>query len=362
MMYTVLTHLVEVKSKQPFSEFLDKRIFTPLGMESSNLQPSNANTKGLGDRIAAGYIWEKSSGYHKCESVDCPEGQGAGSIITSANDFIKFVKALINQEGPISKKVYQGLVKMRSFPHHYPARLKQFTSPPIYAAGMEVYYYRGYMVVGHNGVISGFGSRFAFIPDIRFGAVIMGNSAGAGPVANILIRELIDEFLGISKIERSAAMRTTNSATISPTTAKDKTKKRNKREPRDHSKVGVAEKGNGQQQHDPPEPQIKALDLYTGNYWNAGYRGIQVQIKDNRLFIDASDRAMGFTLTFHHIRNQTEYISYLVDDVEGGSDPVEAEFVFKEGQSKDGEVIALGLRLERSLKDMIWFEKINDSE
>jgi hypothetical protein len=25
-------------------------------------------------------------------------------------------------------------------------------------------------------------------------------------------------------------------------------------------------------------------------------------------------------------------------------------------------VIALGLRLERSLKDMIWFEKINDSE
>lgn len=42
MMYTVATHLVEVVSKQPFSEFLEQRFFEPLSMNSSSLQPARA--------------------------------------------------------------------------------------------------------------------------------------------------------------------------------------------------------------------------------------------------------------------------------------------------------------------------------
>ena len=364
-MYTALTHLIEVKCEQPFSEFLQRRIFIPLGMTSSDLQPANARAKGLGDRMAMGYIWDKNSGYHEVESSDCPECQGAGSIITSANDFIKWVKALVNQEGPISKKVYQGLVKMRSFPNHHAARLKPFTSPPMYAAGVEVYYYRGHMVVGHNGVIPGFGSRFAFIPDTKFGVVVMGNSAEAGSVASILIRELIDEVLGIPELEQSGGMRSKNSTVVSSRKVRDKDAqkkkpKENKKQDRDHGRhqknnAGTG-KGHKHQDLNSPETQVQPLDLYIGQYWNAGYRGMNVQIKDNHLFIDASDRSMGFTLTFHHIGNQTKYTAYLVDTVEGGIDPVEAEFLFK-----DNQVVAMGLRLEQSLKELIWFERVNSA-
>src|SRR3569833_4786605 len=59
MMYTVATYLVEVKSRQPFSDFLHERFFQPLGMESPTLQPGSARTRGLGDRLAPGYHWDR---------------------------------------------------------------------------------------------------------------------------------------------------------------------------------------------------------------------------------------------------------------------------------------------------------------
>lgn len=353
-MYTVLTHLVEVKSKQSFSDFLEDHIFTPLDMTSSNLQPANARAKDLGNRIATGYIWDKTNGYQECQCADCPEGQGAGSIITSANDFIKWVKALMNQEGPITSKVYHGLVKLRSFPSHHPARLKPLTSPPFYAAGMEIYYYRGHAVIGHNGVIPGFGSRFAFIPDIKFGVVVMGNSPEAGSVANILIRELIDDALGVPEVERSGGSKNRQEIAKSVKTMKQKEKKHHKAT--QNSNANRVVKGKGHQIPDNlAEPQTKPLGDYTGQYWNTGYRGMNVEVKDNRLFVDASDRSMGFTLTFHHQSGQAKYIAYLADEVEGGNDPIEAEFEFK-----DNQVITMGLRLENSLKGLIWFQRVDD--
>ncbi|CAG8094208.1 unnamed protein product [Penicillium olsonii] len=362
MMYTVLTHLVEVKTEKPFAEFLEEKIFIPLAMTSSNLQPANARAKGLGSSIATGYIWDKASGYRECPCADCPEGQGAGSVITSANDLIKWVKALVNQEGPITPQLYRGLLRPRSFPNHHPARLRPFTSPPVYAAGMEIYYYRGHMIVGHDGVVPGFGGRFAFIPEIKFGAVVLGNSSEAGIVAGILIRELIDDALGVPEAERRGGVRSKKINTAVPvqTEKKEKRKGKKDRSPKpnqvDGKRHDVQKVNADQSQPDiSAEPQTKPLDQYTGQYWNDGYRGMNVQIRNDRLFIDASDRAMGFHLTFHHISGQTKYIAMLVDAVEGGSDRIEAEFLFRRDQ-----VVGMGLRLERSLKDLIWFGRVDE--
>lgn len=50
------------------------------------------------------------------------------------------------------------------------------------------------------------------------------------------------------------------------------------------------------------------------------------------MFIGATDRSMGFTLRFTHVRYQTRYTAYSTDAVEGGDDPLEAECVFEEGR------------------------------
>ncbi|RSM12565.1 hypothetical protein CEP52_002319 [Fusarium oligoseptatum] len=100
------------------------------------------------------------------------------------------------------------------------------------------------------------------------------------------------------------------------------------------------------------QPQIRPLDQYTGYYWNAGYHGMNVEIKDDALFIDATDRSMAFTLTFEHERDQTKYTAHLSDFWEGGDDLIPAEFVF------DGEkAVKMGLDLEPLIGDKIWFER-----
>lgn len=349
MMYTVASYLVEVKSGCDFATFLEKRFFQPLDMQSTTLQPSSARARGLEARMATGYTWNKAdSAYRGLENPDCPEGQGAGSIISSVNDFIKFVKALINQEHPINQNVYRGLTRMRAFVNPDPAKRKRYTSPVAYGAGLDIYFYRGHMVVGHNGVYSGFGSRFFFLPDFAFGSVILGNSEGANAVATILVQRLIDNLLGVeNETPHPSNKNKTTQKSQSKSKAKDtQSTKKNK----EHHKS--KDSGKKLQQNNSLQPPTMPLSAYIGHYWNPGYHDLLVQIRDDALFIDATDRSMGFTLKFEHVCDGKHFNARLTDWLDGSDDLTKAEFVIEQGQ-----VIKLGLRLENMLKEMTWFEK-----
>jgi len=369
MMYTVATYLIEVKTQQSFSDFLEERIFRPLDMTSTNLQSTRAGAKGLGDRIATGYYWDgDSSAYCPIQPWDCPEGQGAGSVVTSADDFIKWVKCLLRREGPINEKVYQGLIRMRSFVNPSGRRLKRFTSPTFYAAGLEIYYYRGHMVVGHDGAIPGFGSRFLFLPDSKFGVVVMGNSDGIGTVSNIVCRQLIDSLLGVPNRDvqprnRNKKQKVPKTAPRESLTLRQKSASSNRGQNLAKNEGKPAEKPETKElQTRKPElreassPQEIPLTAYAGTYSHPGYRTMVVQIRDEKLFIDATDRSMGFTLEFEHVADQTKYTAYLSDLFEGGRDPVRAEFLLTGGRATK-----MGLDLEPVLKELIWFEFIKDT-
>ncbi|KAL4919146.1 beta-lactamase/transpeptidase-like protein [Aspergillus aurantiobrunneus] len=347
-MYTVATHLVEETSRQSFSDFLEQRIFIPLDMTSTTSQPAGARSRGWADRMAKGYIWENQS-WRGFDPQDCPEGQGAGSVISSVNDFIKWVKALLYHEGPVNDRVYQGLTTMRSIVNPQARRLRAHTTPAIYAAGKEIYYYRGCKVIGHDGCVPGFASRFIFMPELKFGAVVLGNSAGAGPAATVIIRALMDEILAVPVEDRPSYQQ--------KPAKKDKPERPLAIHPGTHSKVADKHLRHSKEQPSHASqtmPEIIPLESYVGKYWNAGYHSMTVQIQDNHLFVDALDRSMGFTLTFHHVRNQTEYIAALKDEIELTAEPIHAEFVFD-----DGKVVKMGLDLEPAIKELICFDLVD---
>lgn len=341
LMYTVATHLVEQTSGLSFSDFLHEHFFQPLGMESTNLQPERARAKGLRDRIVTGYFWDKDAGkYRGFQLPDTPEAQGAGSIITSVNDYVKWVKAMMNQEGPITQDVYQGLIKSRTLQNPDYEKLLPYTSPVLYAAGWEVYHYRGHMVVSHDGGIPGIGTRHFFLPEAKFGAAIFGNAGGASEVAAILAQELIDEVLKVPEDERIDWNKIEMEGSSDD---KDKEK-----EEKDRQKLcpGIKES----------EPQKTPLSAYAGEYWNSGYHGMTVQVKDEQLYIDAMDRSLGFTLTFDHVCEQTKYIVHLSDKFEGGDERFRGEFRFENGRA-----VRMGLHLEGDLEEYIWFDRVAES-
>ncbi|USW54706.1 Putative beta-lactamase/transpeptidase [Septoria linicola] len=251
------------------------------------------------------YCQEKSKTFVLCKLQESPEAQGAGSIQTSVNNYIKWVRALMYHEGPIEKDLYEGLTRVRIFQDpeiesedRHP--LKSFTG---YAAGLEVFYYRGYQVVGHDDLISGYGSRHFWLPELDFGAVLLGNAEGALYAIEVLAYELVDELLEIPQ-----AQRTDWSARA--------------RESEEQLKSEMLEPVAKKLRPDleKPEPQKVPLSSYAGDYWNAGYKGLKVEL---------TDYWAGF----------------------GENEAAEFEF-------ENGRVVKMGLKLESDFEDYIWFHRV----
>lgn len=365
MMYTVLTHLVEVQTGQSFGKFLQDHVFDPLGMSSSDLQPENAKARGHGYRLAKGHTWDrKTSTFREFEAVDCPEGQGAGSIITSANDFIKWIKALLNREGPINEDVYQGLIRPRS---SRPAKIRQKktnTHQISYTAGMDSYRHGDYAVFGHSGDITGFGSRFIFLPDLKFGAVVMGNSSGTNSVAAQLFRELIEHVTSPGHNQLSSERSNSDNqgrnqhepAVQANTEQQDKGKgKTDKARKVIKGTVGDNEKVSNRNKSPTETSKRQDLDLvsYTGNYWNPGYRNMKVEIKGGQLFIDATDRSLGFTSYFEDRRDGLLFDAHVRDAFDTGAESLATQFVID-----NGTVLRMGMDLEPLVNDLIWFDRV----
>ncbi|KAI9694462.1 MAG: hypothetical protein M1822_000078 [Bathelium mastoideum] len=340
LMYTVATYLVEKMSGLSFVDFLQSHFFSPLGMSSTYLQPDAVNDAGQGDRIATPYVWDEDNNtYKEVELQQSPEDQGAGSIITSVDDYIRYIKTMMKREPPISEEVYKGLIQPRIFDQVDVDELEPFTSWTAYAAGWWPRFYRGSLVVLHDGGIGGFGSVHFFLPKEQFGGVVLGNANGAQDLTLILAYELIDEALKVPKPERPDW----NALFL---------EKQRKVEEEEKEEEGKLKKKFCPDFDGTPQPQKIPLSAYTGEYWNVGYRGMTLEIKDNKLFVDAADRSMGFYLTFEHVCDQTKYIAHLEDCIEGGDIPVLAEF-----RVQNDRIVKMGLKLEPDLDSLIWFDK-----
>ncbi|KAF5671622.1 hypothetical protein FDENT_10839 [Fusarium denticulatum] len=364
MMYTVLTHLIETKTEQTFSKFLQEGIFDRLDMPSSSLQPGGAKARGHDHRLAKGHIWEKNSrSYREFDAVDCPEGQGAGSVISSANDFIKFLKALIDRNGPISEDVYQGLTRPRSERGANQRQRKSGIGRILYTAGMDFYWQDGYAVLGHSGDITGFGSRFVFLPDLKFGAVVMGNSSGANSVAAQLFRDLIDTVIKSYTGPQPLSTISNIDVHMSPPEEREKPKSESPSRARGMAKTNA---GRGKDQKGDTSTIVGSsatlqrdvtIEEYAGDYWNPGYRNMKIEIRDKGLFIDATDRSMGFTARLKHKRDQSVYDAHVRDAFDTGDEVLMTEFIVE-----DGKVVRIGLDLGPLIGDLIWFDKVDNHQ
>jgi CubicO group peptidase (beta-lactamase class C family) len=292
MMYTVASHLVEVKTGRPFEDFLREKFFRPLGMASTHLHPPS--TQGSRDHMASGHQFDKASGNWSVFDIPyAPEAQGAGSIVTSTADYIKWVQAMLHRHAPISEASYKALTQPEVLLDPEDKELDTFCSHQLYCMGWETYHYRGHQVVIHEGLVDGFGSAHFFLPAHGFGAVILGNADGIEQVCWILARELIDAALDVPAAERPdwAAIQAVKLA-----------KGSDAGDPEDQLRELRAESTSGGRSEKP----APALEACVGSYSDAGYGVFKIEIRNGSLFIDAMDRGFKCTFTFEHVRTWDE--------------------------------------------------------
>lgn len=347
MMYTVATHLIEELTGQSFTTFLKDHFWKPLGMESTFLQRDSVSDAGFQDRLFTPYRWDKDEQrYYAAEIQQIPEAQGAGSVFTCASDYILWIKALINQEGPVTKGVYSGMTKPRIISNPNDSGnddLDPFTSPFMYAAGLEVYYYRGHKVVAHSGGDPGIGAYIFFVPGKMFGGVFFGNSHLAGDVGVVLARELVDAVLAVPENERP---------NWNERAHKEDDEYRDRKDDQMKKMLGIPTEG------DMPalEPQERSLEQYTGTYSNAGYHEVVLEIKDGRLYIDASDRTMGRYIDLEHYQDQDKYIAHATDYYDGTKSKIAVKFDFENDKE---HAVRVGIDFEEDVGDFIWFNRLS---
>lgn len=344
IMYTVASHVVEVLSKVSFNNFLETNFFKPLDMRHTSLQPSSAIAKGFKRDLAQGYVWRKREKTYSFgfPPVDTPEGQGAGSIITSANDYIKWVKAILYREQPITARVYDEFLRPRTCQDA--DALKTKSCETMYAGGFDVYKYRDHQIVSHAGSVSGFGSFHFFVPDLEFAGVFTGNVGNADEAAQQLTNELIDYILDSKK----------------PTKPPENDEKKNLVVQRNVYNRDSLERqrSNLQSQVEQSKchPQTKPLADYVGLYKNPGYHDMEVTVKKGRLYVDAGNRSFGTMFTFHHLANNTDYAVNMFSSRRLGNEDlgfVRGQFEFREKCTS-----RMGLQLDDDYGKLIWFDRI----
>ena len=119
----VLGYLVEVVSGMPFEEFLQTRLFGPLGMVDTafSVPPEKV------DRFAALYRYNRGEGEKKRVGEDAPLANdevsffpsGGGGLVSTAADYMRFSQMLLNGGELDGVRILgKKTVELMRYPHH----------------------------------------------------------------------------------------------------------------------------------------------------------------------------------------------------------------------------------------------------
>ena len=156
--------IVEKASGMTYEDYVEQRIFAPLGMtrsmycNSGESVPRRANGYGVQNKV----IRRAPTNVHTWPFA-------AGSICSTAGDLVTWVKALHGGK-VLSPKSYQEMIT--------PAKLNDGT-PLRYGMGIGVGKdSRGLKYIGHGGSVTGFTAEAGWYPDAQLAVVVLLNSGG----------------------------------------------------------------------------------------------------------------------------------------------------------------------------------------
>ena len=158
--YILLGYLIEKISGQSYQDFVQKNIFTPLGMKDSGYDSNSA----IIPHRAAGYT-PGPSGMMNADFEHMSVPFSAGALYSTTEDLLRW------EQGLFGGKLLSA------------ASLAKMTAPfkGDYALGVGVNTVNGRKQISHGGGISGFNTYLAYFPDEKLTVAVLGNINGNAP-------------------------------------------------------------------------------------------------------------------------------------------------------------------------------------
>ncbi len=336
LMYMTAGYLAGELSGRSWEDLVQERIFLPLGMDTSLF--SYRQMRQTTDH-ALPYKKDKEQDatvripyYQMSDDADADDDPigPAGSIKSSLADMSRWLLLHLNggKHGDV-QVVSEGQLKQMHAPQMvFPQFGSKHPETPhvSYGMGWFVEPYRGYNNIHHGGNIDGFTTLATFMPEKGLGAVILMNMNGS-PVREILAHNIFDRLLGLDQVDWNA------------------------RAHEDQDELEAAEergKAKTEERRVPDTHPSHELDAYTGEFENPGY---------GRLRLERDGEALkGYynTLTF-------DVTHYHYDIFEFYYEPFEVKLKGTFGSNVKGDIEALSIPLEPSVKDIV-FTRVPSSE
>ncbi len=165
--YDMLGPIVEAASGMCFAEFVQQRIFTPLGMDGSRVHdhtlPEIVNRARGYEPADGGFVLNNDSPLNAIV--------GSGSIFSTLNDLVRWDQALYSEK----------LASAETHELAFTSGTNNNGEPLNYGFGWRIDEYAGHKRLRHGGSWVGFRSHIARIPELRFTVIVLSNRADFEP-------------------------------------------------------------------------------------------------------------------------------------------------------------------------------------
>lgn len=196
LLYMTAGQIIPAVTGTSWDDYVRQRIFTPLGMNHSNV--TNANIQPGEDRA---YPHSRIEGKLQVIPFENLDNAGpAGSINSCAADMAKWVQLQLNRgefadrtghlfSGQRSKEMWspETILPINDLPPALAGLKANFAD---YALGWGLRDYHGRKLVGHTGGVGGFVSRVMLVPEENLGVVVLTNAEEAGAFDSVLFHVL----------------------------------------------------------------------------------------------------------------------------------------------------------------------------
>ena len=202
MLVMTAGYLIGKVSGESWEDFVRRRIFEPLQMNSSNFSVVDSQKS---PDLARPYRKDEHSGavseipFHVMSAIG-----PAGSINSNVDDMARYAifqlgKGKIGEHQLVSE-ANLNLNHSPQVPMAGGAPSKEI-GPRSYAMGWVISSYRGHPLWWHNGGIDGFYALLSLLPDQNLGVVILTNLLDDDPVPEIVQYHIYDHLLGLDSVD-----------------------------------------------------------------------------------------------------------------------------------------------------------------
>lgn len=166
---------VEKVAEKPFIQYIQAAILDPIGMTRSAYEPLPEIKKHL----AKGYMWTYDGRTFEAPTFQLGMVPAAG-MYSTVKDLARFMKVLFNNgEGPGG-----AILKPETLAKMYEIQYASEEQKSGFGLGFYVNEFEGKRKIGHGGVMYGYATQIAALPDEKLGVVTIITLDAANEVAN----------------------------------------------------------------------------------------------------------------------------------------------------------------------------------